>query len=546
MLKSLVAIALLVVALSMAPGQRADAQSPGGAGGAAITAVVPANVPPLYITGDDGRPAGFAVEMVSEIARLAGLQLKIIVRPGWKGVNDAMRAGAADIVPLSGIRPPFDGIYAHTQPLLTYPISIFVRAGTKGIKGLDDLSGRRVTTPQRSLPAGILKDRGDIRLDLTDNYRDSVIQLLSGRADAMVYPAPLVIRMLRELQAEDHVEIVGKPLAEVRFGIAVQKSAPVLLQRLETAAQTFIASNTYQSLYAKWYGTAAPYWNAHRILIAAGALLAMVIILAIAWRYQSVLRLNRRLLASQENLRQAVTEAEAANKAKSRFLAAMSHELRTPLNGIIGFADMMKEEVFGPLGTQKYRDYANDILTSGQNLLEIINDLLDIAKLERGMLDFTEGSVDFDEIARASVRLLESRAKALGITLSGHIEPGFPRIRGDQLRIKQVFLNLLSNGLKFSHRGDKVTLSGRIDDDGSILILVEDTGIGIAAADIPKALEPFGQVENVMTRTHDGLGLGLHLSRLMLEMHGGSLTLESELGRGTAAVVRFPASRIVR
>ena len=236
--------------------------------------------------------------------------------------------------------------------------------------------------------------------------------------------------------------------------------------------------------------------------------------------------------------------AEAANRSKSEFLANISHELRTPLNAIIGFSEIMRDEIFGPVGAPQYRGYLQDVIDSAHHLLEIINDILDVAKAEAGKLDLDELVFPVERLARIATRLVEERATRAELRLEVDVSDSLPLVCGDERKLKQVLINLLTNAIKFTPAGGEVVLRSRLALDGDLLIEVADTGIGIAPEDIPTALSPFGQVDGKLNRKYEGTGLGLPLSRALVELHGGSLSLLSDVGRGTTVTVRLPASRL--
>ena len=238
-------------------------------------------------------------------------------------------------------------------------------------------------------------------------------------------------------------------------------------------------------------------------------------------------------------------QAELANRAKSEFLANMSHELRTPLNAIIGFSDVMKGEMFGPVGNPKYLEYVEDINASGLLLLELINDILDLSKIEAGKTELHEENVDVSRVLKSCLILIKDRAEEAGVEIVRDAASNLPALYADERKFKQILINLLSNAIKFTPSGGKVII--RIwsrKDDGYVLQVV-DTGIGIALADIPKALAPFQQIDSALNRKYEGAGLGLPLTRALVELHGGTLDLQSEVGIGTTVTVRFPAERIV-
>jgi signal transduction histidine kinase len=244
-------------------------------------------------------------------------------------------------------------------------------------------------------------------------------------------------------------------------------------------------------------------------------------------------------------LRAAKEQAELANRTKSEFLANMSHELRTPLNAIIGFSQIMTQQMFGPLGSPRYREYTADVLSSSQHLLQIINDILDMAKIEAGRVELHEAPIALDALFEDCLRLVRDRAQTGEVRLKRELPDDMPQLFADERLIKQILINLLSNAVKFTPRGGAVSLQARLVDNAFVLS-VSDTGIGIAAADIPKVLQPFGQVDGTYARAHGGTGLGLSIVRALVDLHGGTFKLESEPGKGTTVSVRFSQTRILR
>jgi PAS domain S-box-containing protein len=236
--------------------------------------------------------------------------------------------------------------------------------------------------------------------------------------------------------------------------------------------------------------------------------------------------------------------AELANRAKSEFLANMSHELRTPLNAIIGFSEMIKSEILGPVGSATYLEYVNDIHGSGRHLLDVINDILDIARIEAGRMTLHQEPVDVAACAAACLKLVQPRAQQTGLRLEVDIGDDLPHLHGDPRRIKQMLLNLLSNAVKFTPEGGRVGLAIAVDEAG-MRITVSDTGPGMTLLEARDALKPFVQVDAGLSRRYEGTGLGLPLVAAMAEMHGGSLTLASARGAGTRASILFPPDRIL-
>ncbi|MBI3451761.1 MAG: PAS-domain containing protein [Rhodospirillales bacterium] len=245
-----------------------------------------------------------------------------------------------------------------------------------------------------------------------------------------------------------------------------------------------------------------------------------------------------------EALRSAKEVAELADRAKSEFLANMSHELRTPLNAIIGFSEIMCSELYGKLGDPRYAEYVRDIRDSGGHLLELINDILDLSKIEAGKSTLHEEDVDIARLLTVSTRLVRDRARIAGVGMETELAADLPAVRADEIKLKQIVLNLLSNAIKFSPSGGRITIHAGIEPSGKLEIAITDTGVGMRAEDIPIAMMPFRQVDSSLARRHEGTGLGLPLAKGLVEMHDGELAIESTPGRGTTVTIRLPAHRV--
>ena len=267
------------------------------------------------------------------------------------------------------------------------------------------------------------------------------------------------------------------------------------------------------------------------------------IALAFAVTWYALSKVNDELLAQQTALQDAKEEAERANQVKSRFLANMSHELRTPLNAIIGFSQIIKDGVMGP-GKAIYANYAQDIFDAGEHLLEIINNVLDISKIEAGKTELRDEIIDPIKIVNDSVATMRALAANKNVGITADIPRGTPLLRGDTVRLRQVLINLLSNAVKFTEAGH-VRVSIAADAASGFTFTVADTGIGMSPNEIAKALEPFGQVDNAVTKKYVGTGLGLPLAKSLVVLHGGRIEISSVKGAGTRISVHLPAERIV-
>lgn len=251
---------------------------------------------------------------------------------------------------------------------------------------------------------------------------------------------------------------------------------------------------------------------------------------------------NAELATTVEELRSAKEAAEVSSAAKSHFLAIMSHELRTPLNAVIGFAEALQHRFFGDLN-RKQHDYVEAILSSGRHLLGLINDILDVSKVESGRLRLDDERVDLPRLAKSCVVLLKGHAEEAKVELAAQMADDLPTVRADGLRLKQVLINLLSNAVKFTPAGGSVTLWGRREADGWVVLGVSDTGIGMDPGDVPRAFSMFGQVGD-SHHTRQGSGIGLPLAKALVELHGGRIEIETAAGRGTTVLVHIPPERV--
>lgn len=248
---------------------------------------------------------------------------------------------------------------------------------------------------------------------------------------------------------------------------------------------------------------------------------------------------------TNRELSEAVIQSDFANRAKSEFLAIMSHDLRTPLNAIIGFSDAMRSKIFGPLGDARYEEYLGDIQRSGNILLGLINDILDLSKIEAGRYELKISTVALAPFLEGSSELASIQARENNVRLDVRVPDGFPDLRCDERSLMQIVNNLLSNAVKFSRKGGRVSVTARLTPDGSVEIAFSDQGIGMTSADIQEVLEPFSQADSSKARRYEGTGLGLHICSKFMQLHGGSLKIDSEIRVGTTVTIQFPAERVV-
>ena len=371
--------------------------------------------------------------------------------------------------------------------------------GARLAVGLYGLDGRRLYASERSEPArDEARSPGFLEAAKGSPASALVRRTIEGSVEGDVVATYLPVR-----DEEGHIAGVVRIAADV--------TVPMRRLSAELAAQLSVLAVAFTALYALLLG-------------------------AVALGGRAVARKHREAL----RLAASVAQAEAAVRAKSEALAGMSHELRTPLNAIVGFAEVMKEGFMGPISPPVYGEYARDIHASGMHLLGVINDVLELARAEAGEERLSLEDIDLVKPLEEALRMVRSRAEQAGIALRVELARGLAPLRTDARKLRQIVINLLSNAVKFTPRGSVTLTLREVERGAAIEIAVRDTGIGIAAADIPRCLAPFGQVDTEQGRRHDGSGLGLPLSARLAQRLGGRLELESEPGKGTLARLTLP------
>jgi signal transduction histidine kinase len=276
--------------------------------------------------------------------------------------------------------------------------------------------------------------------------------------------------------------------------------------------------------------------------IEALALFSVGLVVLLVLNNLVVIAQRQRLQRMAQDLKDALSTAETANRAKTNFLARMSHELRTPLNAILGFGEIMQAEMFGPLGNFRYRDYSIGILASARNLLGLVDSVLDVARLASGTIPVTQELVALDDMARSCVAAIENQARSGAVEIANVVPGDLPPLRVDPDHLRKILLQLLENAVKFGPSGCHVELGARRCDADKLEIWVKDDGPGIAAEDLANVLTPFNQVRNHLVFHHEGLGLGLPIAKSLTELNGGEFELTSAVGHGTEARLRFDAA----
>ena len=337
---------------------------------------------------------------------------------------------------------------------------------------------------------------------------------------------------IEDLYGKPREYFIGKLVSDVQETTVNQQITPYFEQALAGAEVTFEWERpSFEGMRRNYQTTCLPQFDAAGEVIG-----CYVLSVDITERKQA-----------EDSIHTAMAEAERANRAKSEFLANMSHELRTPLNAINGFSEVIFGELLGPLGNVEYQKYAGYIKEAGQHLLDLINDLLDLSKIEAGVVELAGETVDLAALIRSCVAIVRERDDAIDLQIDVDIDDELlPLLCADETRMKQILFNLLSNAVKFTPSDGTVTVRTWYHIDRGFVLQIADTGIGIAGDDLPKALARFEQVESTLDRKYEGTGLGLPLTKSLVEQHGGTLDLQSKVGIGTVVTVHLPATRAIR
>jgi signal transduction histidine kinase len=425
---------------------------------------------------------------------------------------------------------PFRILIADDEPsmLNAYSSVLLANAALKQSDGsLEDLEAELFgeDRPQLAQP---------YELKLCQQGQDAVFAVREAEAEGRPFSvAFLDVRMppgingvetAREIRAID-------PGLNIVFVTAYSDTDPRDIAKIVPPVERlFYVAKPFQPLELQQFASAlSNKWRAEQDLVGAHELLKQ--------QYTELESTNAKLATAKLN-------AEAASRMKTEFLANVSHELRTPLNSIIGFSEMIDKEQHGPLGHDKYRSYIRDIHTSGLHLLGVVNDILDISKIEVGEFELQQDQVDIAETIDTTLRIVNERATRAGVSVSAELSGPLPMLLGDARRVRQILLNLLSNSVKFTAAGGRVVVRAARTADGGLVVSVADSGIGIAPEDMEKAMTPFGQVDGKLNRKYEGTGLGLPLAKSLTELHGGCFRLSSAVGKGTTVTLEFPTARV--
>lgn len=504
-----------------------------------VTASIPKYWPPHYIANTEEPPTGFAVEVLDAVAALAGYRVEYTVWTSMKEAYDSVVDGNSDLMPNVGVIPERMKDFSFTDPVETFVVSVFVREDTLDIRSPDDLDGRRVAVLKRNVGLKLMKKRPAVESVIYDDVRTAIFDLLSGRVDALVYPAPVILKLINEVRIKGRIKIIEPPLREIKRAIGIHPSRNQIHQRLGAAVTKFVGTPEYQKIYIKWFGEPERYWTAVRVGTVMGGLLIFIVVMFVAWHYRTMLRLNKVLEERVQERTEDLQKAQAQILRNERLATlgqltgTVAHELRNPLGAV-----MSSVAVIGRKAAAANLDLGQtlDRAIRGIDRCDgIITDLLDYARSQGVKLE----SIDID---RCLGQLLSDYD--FPDTISVQQEFGLDGLVGsiDMEQIRRVLINILDNAcqaitdLADSDTGkNKVKVVTRKANDG-FEICISDSGPGMTAEVLEQIFEPL-----YSTRSF-GVGLGLPHVEKIVGLHDGKLTVNSEVGTGTEVTVWLPTN----
>jgi signal transduction histidine kinase len=505
--------------------------------GTTITASMPASWPPHYLTLPDGKPTGFAVEILDAVAEQAGYKISYRVTETMREAYDLAATGEVDLMPNVGAVPSRMDTFAFTDPVETFVVSIFVRADSRDITSAADLAGRRVAVIKRNMGLKLMSKRDDVESVVFDDVRSALFDLVAGRVDAMVYPAPVLHDLAQQVGIDHRIKTVGEPLLEVKRAVAVHPSRTEIHRRLSAAVSEFVGTPEYQEIYLRWFGRPPEYWTVARVLTLTGGAMVLVVLGFSLWHYRTVINLNRTLEDRVEQRTRALRDAEAELRRKERLAAlgeltgTVAHELRNPLGAIVTSFTIIKSKLRGTkdgLSRSFERAERNIDRCTG-----IIDDLLEYAQIRTAKRE----STDFDGLIRD---ILDEYGLPAGISLDMDLGLGDRTVAVDPDQIRRIIVNFLDNSCQsIAARTDGDAADGlirvctQLSGEG-VELSVSDNGTGIPPDILDRIFEPLFSTKSF------GIGLGLPNAQNIVAGHGGRLVVANEPGGGASVSVWLP------
>ncbi|MCC3862557.1 transporter substrate-binding domain-containing protein [Pseudemcibacter aquimaris] len=499
---------------------------------------------PIEFISEDGQITGMTGDYLNILSRMLNVEFEWVGNETWGQGYDMAVAGDADMMSFMIENVERRQYFDFTDGYLTGFYAIFAKDGEEMIGAMEGLIGKKVAQIQNSAISNyILRDYPGIEIIDVATTVEALDLVENGVADAHVGVLPIASYYITT-EGFDNIRVVGQTQYDITFSMGVIKDKPLLYSALYKAMSAISTADEIE-ISRKWLSTTVnegvDYTFVWQIVGAGMFVLVIVLIWAISLRREINRReiIERELIFARETAWEMQAKAEEANAAKSQFLANMSHEIRTPLNAIIGFSEAISSGIYGEVAVPKHKEYLKDIKFSGEHLATIINDVLDLSKIEAGKWKLEKEKFDLIDSAKSTVNIIKPMAEEKGVELS-LISEDECIIDAEKHAMKRVMINLLSNAVKFTDSGGRVKLKITSSNGNVILIEVVDTGIGIPEDKLERVLRPFEQDKDVRISNEGGTGLGLPIVQQLTELHGGTFELSSEVGVGTKATITIP------
>lgn len=502
---------------------------------------------PYEFVNENGEVDGVSGAYLKEISKRLNIEFVWSKNQTWSEGLEKIRSGDAEILSAVTETEERKEFLIFTEPYMSHAHVIFAREGNNIFSEISNLNGYTVAQSRGTVIFDLIKNNyPDIKIIAVDNYAGALELVSTGQADAMIGDIPSVSNSITNL-GYTNINIAGTTPFRTSNSMAARSDLPLLASAMKKALAD-ISPAMKEQILNEWFSLKIEPRTDYELIwkVVAGA--AALIIFILFWLNKLRREVNRReiveqeLLFYQKRVESALEEANDANKAKSSFLANMSHEIRTPLNAIIGFSEVMSQGLFGEIKQEKYQEYLNDIMGSGQHLAAVIKNILDLSKIEAGKWTLEEEEFDLKTCVNDVFNMLRVSSDEKGIILNYQSDQQIS-LTGDVHAFKRIFINLCNNSIKFTDRGGKISCIVSKNEQGNVNILIKDNGIGIPEDRLDYVLRPFRQNHETMNTNESGTGLGLYIVKQLVELHNGEFSLKSELGIGTEAIIILPASR---
>ncbi len=507
---------------------------------------------PLEFINQNGDIEGIAGSYLDKISQRLNVEFRWAGNETWLEALEAINNKTADLLTVATPTDERREFLIFTDGYINISYVIFAREGGDVFANLDTLNDRRISQVEGfAISDFIARDYPGIEIVYTETAEEAIRLASIGEVDAYVGSMPLATYAITN-EGYINMSAVGDTPYRASNAMGIRSDLPLLASAMNKALRAITEAEKAE-ISRTWLDFRRPevvdYTLVWQIIGIAGIVVIMIMVRNYSLRKEVARRqvVEKQLIRLQEKAESAQADAEAANIAKSNFLANMSHEIRTPLNAIIGFSDAMLAGVGGVVTEKKHTEYLSDIRDSGEHLATVIKDILDLSKIEAGKWKLQETEFSLDDNISEAIKMLSTQAEAKGLSIdySPSVEAQAIMINGDAVAVKRMFINLISNAIKFTSPDGRITCSIDRLRNGQVAVKIIDTGVGIPADRLSHVLNPFEQSHEEHDLNEEGTGLGLPIVKNLVELHGGKFTLKSEVGLGTTATINFPSSRIV-